>query len=152
MVEKLSVVSAQTTDRIRLSKQAKTFLNFLSENNVNGEVYSREDKFELQNPEPFTQIDTKRINGKWVVFYRRGISLIQYIEQKAFPNSELFVSSISGYVMTHNHSLRNSLERTIRRLCYQRLVERFRHGKRYCYFITLKGKHILRAKERLKYD
>ncbi len=146
MVEKLSVVYAHTTDRIRLSNQAKTFLKFLCESNVNGEVYSREDKFEIQNPEPFTQINTKRINGKWVAFYRRGISLIQYIERKAFPNSELFVSSISGYVMTRNDSLRNSLERTIRRLCYQRLVERFRYNKKYYYFITLKGKQILKDK------
>jgi len=150
MVEPLSVVRADTTDRIRLSKQAKTFLKFLYENNVNGEIYSKEDNFDLHNPEPSPKIGTKRIDGKWVSFYRNGISLIKYIERKAFPNSELFVSSLSGYVMTRNMSLRNSLERTIRRLYYQRLVERFRYSKRYHYFITLKGKQMLKSKPSLQ--
>jgi hypothetical protein len=152
-MSELSVVCVQTTDRIRLSKQAKAFLQYLYENNINGEIYSKDTSLER---EPFPEIGTKLIDGKYVSFYGKGISLIDYVALNCdkIPNHGLYVGSCTGKLSTHNLSLRNSLNRTILKLLRWRLIDRFRHatfyGSKHYYFITLKGKQVFEAKRLLR--
>lgn len=149
----LNVVYTYTTDSVklyRLSKQAKDFLKFLVENNIDGSIFSS--KEHENSPDFYPEIGVKDINNEYVWFYRKGISLIRYIDlnRDKFPNHKLFVSSITGNLSTHNSSLRNSLNRTINRLWKWRLIERFScrrfYGAKHYYFITLKGKHVLELK------
>jgi hypothetical protein len=152
-MSKLSVVYTHTTDRIRLSKQAKAFLQYLYENDINGEIYSKDTSLEH---ETFPEIGTKLIDGKYISFYRKGISLIDYIALNCdkIPNHGLYVGSCTGKLSTHNLSLRNSLNRTILRLWKWKLIERFCYsafyGSKHYYFITLKGKQVFEAKRLLR--
>ena len=149
-MNELNVVYTHTTDRIRLSKQAKDFLKFLVENNIDGSIFSRKEDENI--PDFYPEISVKYINNEYVSFYRKGISLIRYIDlnRDKFPNHKLFASSISGHLSTHNNSLRNSLNRTINRLWKWRLIERFScrrfYGAKHYYFITLRGKRVLELK------
>jgi hypothetical protein len=146
----LSVVCTHTTDRIRLSKQAKALLQYLYENDINGEIYSKDTSLER---EPFPEIGTKLIDGKYVSFYGKGVSLIDYVALNCdkIPNHGLYVGSCTGKLSTHNLSLRNSLNRTILKW---KLIERFCYsafyGSKHYYFITLKGKQVFEAKLRRK--
>lgn len=163
----LSVVQAHTTDRLRslwrdyrLSEQAKDFLTFLIEKNIDGITYSKpHNKLEPYDDFPHKSkcIDSKMVDGKWkagpeIDFYSKGISLIGYISanRNKFPDAGLYVGSSTGELSTHNLALRNSLNRTIQRLWHWGLVQRFyfpsMYGPRHYYFITEKGRRVFHAK------
>jgi hypothetical protein len=158
MVEVLNVVCGNTTDRVRqqwrhyrLSKQAKDFLKFLIDNNINGEIYSKTHNNKLEPLDNFPH-DYKYVNGEYVYFYRKGVSLIDYIitNKNKFNDPALFTCSLCGNIHTRNSSLRNSLNRTINRLFTWQLIERFYHptmyGAKYYYFVTKRGKTVFQAK------
>lgn len=166
MTENLGVVYEQTTDRIRtlwrncrLSKQAKDFLSFLIEKNIDGTKYSKL-LGPLDVPDVFPY-DTEynnsgSVDGKWKLgpkthIYSRAISLSGYVtaNRDKFPNAKLHFLFSSGENEVYS-TVRNSLNRTIQRLWRWRLLERYYIpsfcGSKHFYFITEKGKQVYQAK------
>jgi len=166
-LDDLSVVQAQTTDRLRslwrdhkFSKQAKDFLTFLIEKKIDGTTYSKPHN----NLEPYDDfphqskcVGSKYVNGKWerdqeTDFYSKGISLVGYIgaNRNKFQDAGLYVGSLTGELSTNNRALRNSLNRTIRRLWHWGIVQRFyfpsMYGPKHYYFIAEKGRRVFHAK------
>jgi hypothetical protein len=166
-LDDLSVVCAETTDSLRslwrdykLSKQAKDFLTFLIEKNIDGATYSKP-RNNLEPCDDFPHqtkyVGSKEVNGKWIVgvktdFYSKGVSLIGYISanRNKLPDPGLFVNSLSGELSTNNLALRNSLNRTIHRLWHWGILRRFyfpsMYGPKHYYFITEKGGRVFHAK------
>lgn len=166
-LDDLSVVQPYTTDRIRslwrnykLSKQAKDFLRFLIEKNIDGTAYSKPHN----NLEPYDDfphqskcVGSGYVDGKWkrgleTDFYSKGISLIGYVSanKNKFLDARLYIGSMTGELSTNNIVLKNSLNRTIHRLWHWQILGRFyfpsMYGPKHYYFISEKGRRIFHAK------
>jgi hypothetical protein len=162
----LSVVRQQTADSLkqlwqnyRLSKQAKAFLSYLLENNIDGSTFSKKNEkktiseiFAETHSNIYPEVGFKLIDGVWTYFYLKGITLKDYvnINKDKIPNVRFIHCSLCGELHLQNHSLENSLRRTIQRLWKWRLIERFYQGSmfgaRHYYFITEKGKRVFQLK------
>lgn len=124
---------------VRLSRQAKEFLNFLKREQVDGSIYFEKQKGKMLNIDEvlaqrnraesrFPEIGYK--NG--VFHYRKGISIINYIALT--KKATIGISSLSGRAYTDNLTVLHSLQRTIQNLYRHGLVGRFKCDRSYHFF------------------
>jgi len=154
MSKTLSVGSQKPT--VRLSKQAKEFLLFLEANNIDGSVYQeQETKKKLlsideiiadrKNMQHHYPVIDWRMKGNYI---RKGISIINYIEVTEKAEVRYYGFGSGGHGI-EPRSVLISLERTVKNLRLKYLVSRFKHTDRmFHYFITLRGKQILKERRR----
>ena len=142
---------------VRLSKQAIEFLTFLQKNELGGSEYfvSDEDRKHLgsismmiadrQNIEHYFP-SKMTMKGE---YYVRAISIIHYIEVTG--KSEVRDSGYGfGGLWVVNHSVRHSVERTVKTLWKKQLVSRFKYARKFRYHLNPFGTAFLHDHEASK--